>query len=300
MKVYPEITPVTKSDLFVLQYHENADFDYPIHSHEEYELSLIINSGGDRFIGDSIDAFGEVDLVLLGPGIQHCWEPAADKLENVTVTTLQFGQEIFQNKLFDKKEFSQFVALRTHADRGIAFHGESVAPIVKALNQLKGLSGFPAVIGFMKLLDRMANAMDFDLLLSEGYSNSLDESKSRRINIAYEYVMKNFDKKILIGDVAASCNMSESAFSHFFKKCTNKSFTQFLTDVRLGQSYRLLLETKKNVAEICYECGFNNLSNFNRIFKKEKGMTPLAFRKYYEEKTFFEMKEDFWEQSSAS
>ncbi|BDD02169.1 AraC family transcriptional regulator [Persicobacter psychrovividus] len=281
MNIFPEITPISDQELFVLLHHEQATFDYPVHSHKEYELSIICNSEGTRYVGDAIQSYSTFDVVLLGPNILHRWVPTDEKAPNVTVTTLQFQEDLFDSHIFNPHAFTQFLELKQNAKKGIHYQGESARKIKQLVQEIQQEVDFFRVIKFIELCNILAISVEYDLLLSEGYKANVDFMKSRRITASYEYIMQHSHRPISIHEVASQCNMSESAFSHFFKKCTNKSFTQFLLDIRLGRVYQYLIETNRSVSEICYDCGFNNLSNFNRAFKKAKGMTPLAFRKKY-------------------
>jgi AraC-like DNA-binding protein len=155
--------------------------------------------------------------------------------------------------------------------------------------ELTNDKGFSGIMGFLNLLNLLSNSNETTYLASEGFSPQAIPSKGNRIQIANGFILKNFHKKeIKIGDVAASVNMSISAFSHFFKKYTNKSFMKFLIDVRLGHSCKLLLDTDQNIKQICYSSGFNNSANFNRLFKKYRSCTPFEFRRRSIEKEPFD------------
>lgn len=154
---------------------------------------------------------------------------------------------------------------------------------------LSGGSGFSRVIDFLSLLDELSESEEMDFLASEGFNTQSLKSDSKRIQVAYRYILKNFtNHAIKIGDIAKLINMSDSAFSHFFRKYTNKSFTQFLIDMRIGYACKLLLDTDEPVSQICFDAGFNNITNFNRLFKKYRECTPLEYRRRYKEKNTFD------------
>ncbi len=286
MKVYREITPLTEHDTFISKDCQNAHFDYPLHNHKEFELTLIMKCSGTRIVGDSITKYQDCDLVLVGPEVYHRWDdsdlPEEDKKITPHVIVTQFEENLFDPSLLAKKEFYPIKTLLEDAVRGLVFHGETFNRVKKKLLGLKDLSGFEAVIEFFQVLNLLAVSSEKQYLASEGYSSRPQHSKSKRINDVYNYILANFTKKINLAEAASIANMSESAFSHFFKKSTHKSFTQFVIDLRIGHACKLLLETQDTISQICYQCGFNNVSNFNRLFKKYKDFTPYDYRKQFE------------------
>ncbi len=143
-------------------------------------------------------------------------------------------------------------------------------------------SGFDSLLELLSILYDLSISRNQKLLSSSSYVNKYESSKSRRIKKVTDYIYDNYADQIKLKEVADLVNMSETAFSHFFKKRTHRSFSELLHDVRVGNATRLLIESEKSMAEIGYECGFNNLSNFNRIFKKKKGCTPSEFKKSQE------------------
>lgn len=294
MKVYREITPLTENDTFIAKDTENAHFDYPLHNHSEFELTLILKSSGTRIVGDSITKYEDSDLVLIGPEVYHRWDDSdlpEEERNQAHVIVVQFEPHLFDNSLLGKKEFYSIKTLLNDAVRGLVFHGQTFDIIKKKLLNFKNLSGFEAVIEFMQVLHILAISNEKAYLASEGFSSKPQHSKSKRINDVYEYILSNFTKKINLAEAAAIANMSESAFSHFFKKSTHKSFTQFVIDLRIGHACKLLLETQDTISQICYQCGFNNVSNFNRLFKKYKDFTPYDYRKQFEKNKPFATRE---------
>ncbi|MEL6866700.1 MAG: AraC family transcriptional regulator [Bacteroidota bacterium] len=288
MKIYREVTPVGRDDVFIIKDCQNAHFDYPIHSHPEYELTFIENSAGNRIVGDSVETYTESDLVLIGPEVYHKWDDALlaqEQKGSAHVVVIQFDQMVFSNSLLSKEAFMPIRNLLDDAARGIQFYGPIVESAKKQIEQLNQLKGFEAVLVFFKLLNFLAGSKNRRYLASESFAFEPSVYKSERISKVCEYLQQNFTKRIQLSEVAAITNMSESAFSHFFKKRTNKSFTQFVIDMRIGHACKLLLETHDPVSQICYSCGFNNISNFNRLFKKYKKMTPYNYRHQYEKPT---------------
>jgi AraC-like DNA-binding protein len=292
MDIYREITPLKEPDVFVVLDSLSNGFDYPIHNHPEFELNLVAGISGTRIVGDSTERYQDYDLVLLGPYLYHKWdgdEALQRSGETYRVITIQFGMDLFNAHLFQKERFYKIKKLLQDSARGIKFHGKTFE---EAMNMMIGLTedkGFASIIGFMQLLDLLSQSSEATCLASEGFTPQALKSDSRRIQSVYGYILKNFaDHHIKIGDVAALVNMSASAFSHFFQKYTFKSFTQFLLDVRIGHACKLLLGTDETINQICYRSGFNNVANFNRLFKKYRSCTPVEYRRRYKEKNDFD------------
>lgn len=292
MQIYREITPLKESDVFIILDSVNNGFDYPIHHHPEFELNLVMNMSGTRIVGDSTERYYEYDLVLLGPYLYHKWDGDEDRQasgEEYRVITIQFAPDLFNAQLLQKQHFYKIRKLLECASRGIKFHGKTLEKAMHKMIELSSGSGFSRVIDFLGLLDELSESEEITFLASEGFNTQSLKSDSKRIQVAYRYILRNFtNHAIKIGDIAKLLNMSDSAFSHFFRKYTNKSFTQFLIDMRIGYACKLLLDTDDPVSQICFDAGFNNITNFNRLFKKYRACTPLEYRRRYKEKNAFD------------
>ena len=292
MNIYREITPLKSADVFVILDSVNNGFDYPIHNHPEFELNLVLGISGTRIVGDSTERYYDADLVLLGPYLLHKWDGDEEAQQNgqpYRVITIQFGADLFDSNLLQKEHFHKIRKLLQDAARGIRFYGHTFEEARQQMIELTQVDDFKGIIAFFQLLDLLSKSSEKVYLASEGFNPQTVKSDSRRIQLAYRFILKNFmDQSIKIGDVAAQVNMSDSAFSPFFRKYTNKSFTQFLIDIRIGYACKLLLDTDETVSQICFQAGFNNVANFNRLFKKYRQCTPVAYRKRYAEKNAFD------------
>ena len=292
MNIYREITPLKNLDVFVVLDSVCNGFDYPIHNHPEYELNLIAGMSGTRIVGDSIERYTDFDLVLLGPYLYHKWDGDAQMQQNgqpYRVITIQFAMELFNGQLFQKERFIKIRQLLRDAGRGIKFHGKTFEAAMNIMIGLTEDKGFTNIIEFLQLLDLLSQTSDTTFLASEGFSPKALRSDSNRIQVAYGYILKHFTNADLkIGDVASMVNMSDSAFSHFFQKFAFRSFTDFLIDIRVGHTCKLLLDTDDTVNQIASKSGFNNLANFNRLFKKYRACTPVEYRRRYLEKDGFD------------
>lgn len=280
--IQKEITPIAIDDLFIVLNHPNAKFDYPIHFHSDYEINLVMNTYGTRIVGDSVDSFDSTDLVMLGPNLPHAWK--GEIVEGNHVITIQFSDKLLNFPILEKRLFSSIKQLLLNSQRGISFYKETQEKMKEKIIQLTCMQGFYTVLEFFSILYELSVSPQ-KTLVSNLYDtkDTIRTSKSRRIAKVCEYLEQNFVDPIRLGDAAHLVNMSESAFSHFFKKKTNYTFIDYITNLRIAKACQLLSDTTYTVAEICFTCGFNNLSNFIRIFKKKKGSTPNEYRIYLQQ-----------------
>ena len=272
-----EITPLASDDLFIVLNHPSAKFDYPVHHHSDFEINLVIDSYGKRVVGDSMEDFSMLDLVMIGPNIPHAWFGEVE--ENNQVVTIQFSDKLLNFPILEKRLFNNIKNLLVESQRGLTFSEKTQLIIKEKILKLTKMQGFQTVLEFLSILNELA-VSDRRILVSNQFDSQLvvRTSKSRRIATVCNYIERNYAKPINLPEVASLVNMSESAFSHFFKKRTNTSYKDYLTNVRISHACQLLTKTTHSVAEICFACGFNNLSNFIRIFKKKKGQTPSDYR----------------------
>lgn len=291
MRLFREITPIESNDVFVVLDSLNKGFDYPIHYHSEYELTLVFNSSGNRIVGDSTEKYCNRDLVLIGPYLFHKWDDEDRDPEDhrdCRVITVQFDMHLFDNQILAKRPFYNVHQLLERSRQGLQFSGETIEQAFSLMEMLTTSTGMTSVAIFFQLLDMLASSSQFRPLASKGYDWEAVQTTSTRLHAAYQFIIKNFtDPKLKLGQVAKHINLSDSAFSHFFRKSSKKSFTQFLIDMRLSYACRLLQETDDLVSDICIAAGFNNAANFNRHFKKAHGCTPFRYRQLYLERTHF-------------
>lgn len=274
-----EITPINDEDLFIVLNHPHARFDYAAHFHSDYEINLVLNSRGKRIVGDCVAEYRDLDLVMVGPNIPHRWVSEDDN-GNAHVVTIQFHKETLEYPIINKKIFHPVKELFTNSFYGIEFSDETKVAMKDTLLNLSHKQGAESALEFFRILYLLSVSSNQKFLL-EGSSKmdfAIRESKSRRINKVITYIQEHFQEDITLSAVAESVGMSESAFSHFFRKRTNRSFIDYLNDIRIGHAAKVLYETTHTIAEVCYSSGFNNISNFNRIFKRKKGQTPSEYR----------------------
>ena len=272
--IQQEITPVESDDLFVVLDHKDAKFDYPIHCHAEYEINLVLLSDGKHIIGTREEPFSEVDLVIIAPFVPHVWKA---REEGNRVITVQFSGKMLDFPMLRLRQFRSIETFLKRAVPAAKFHLSEDDPLVSEVLALARARDFDATVAFLRLLNSMAER-DFTIL--GDVDSGMRQSRSRRVAKVMEYSQEHLGETIRLSDVSSLVDMSDSAFSHFFKKHTNLSYITYLNGLRISRACRELESTGMSVSEICWDCGFNNKSNFNRLFLQAKGMTPSAYRKY--------------------
>lgn len=278
-----EIIPLTQNDCFTVFSRLKSGFDFPLHYHEELEINLIINAkGAQRVVGDHIGEIDDIELVLTGSNLQHAWFTHKCTSSEIREVTIQFHKDLFDEKLLKRNQVAFIRKMFEHSARGILFSRETARLLTVRLMNLNQKHGFDSVLELFSILHDLSISRNMQLLSDTTFNNNKPASyNSRRVEKTMEYMNQNFDKPIALSDVAKIANMTETAFSRFFKARTGINFIDSLNDIRLGHASRMLIETTESVSEVAYHCGFNNMANFNRIFKKKKGCTPKEFRDSY-------------------
>lgn len=277
-----EITPLTPSDCFTIFSRVKHKFDFPLHYHEEYELNLIINGkGAKRVIGGHIEVIDEVELVLIGPNLYHAWFNHQCQSEEITEVTIQFHKDLFDEKFLKRNQLSFVKSMLERSQRGILFSRETILALKDRLLSLDKKTGFDSVLELLSILHDLSISRNMRTLSDLAFTNEKFYYNSRRIEKVFEYMNANYNKSVSLAEVARIANMPEASFSRFIKKRTGKTFIDSLNEIRLGHASRMLIDTTNTIAEIAYKCGFNNISNFNRIFKRKKFCIPKEFRETY-------------------
>jgi AraC-like DNA-binding protein len=278
-----EITPLTQNDCFAILSRTKSSLDSPLHYHEEFELNFIQNAkGAKRMIGDHMGQIDDWELVLIGPNLRHGWFTDKCKSKEIKEVTIQFHRDLFDDKFLQRNQMSYIRNMLEQSLRGILFSKECIRSIAPRLEQLPQKHGFESVLELLSILHTLSMSLDVRTLSGIAFrSNEKLSYNSRRISQVMAYLNNNFEKEISLAEVAKLATMSEVAFSRFFKARTGKTFVDTLNEIRLGNATRMLIDTTQSVGEVAYRCGFNNLSNFNRIFKKKKDCTPKEFRSAY-------------------
>lgn len=286
MKPAVQKSPIPNTRAFVVKALKQAVFDPNWHFHSEYQIFLVLKGRGTRFIGDHIKPFKEGDVTFTGPNLPHLWrsdkENAVsghnDLYEGIVV---YFQEDFIGRNLLEKEEAIKLKHLLGKSLRGIDVVGETAKIVRKMMLNLQNHEGFDGVLELLRILNVLSQSDEIAILSSSGYTNSLREGDTERMNIVYAHVMKHFKRKIPLKELAGLTNMTETSFSRYFKAHANRTFSEFISEIRIGHACKLLIEKKMNASQACYESGFQTLSNFNKQFKAITKRTPMAYKKEY-------------------
>ena len=252
------------------------------HYHHELELLYVVKSNGTRFVGDIIQPFFAGDMVLVGSNVPHFWQNDEKYFQgrkdiSAEAILVQFLDD-FVGDAFQLPEMSHIKQLFSLAMHGLQFTGRTKEQAAAILWSMTEDNGKNKVIELMQLLDLLARSDEYRKLSQLSYQPQLTVRSSERIQLVCQYLLQNYKQPIALNEVAKVANMTEKAFCRFFKNSTLKTLVQFVTELRISHACKLLLEGNLSITEICFESGFNNLSNFNRIFKRNTGQTPKEYR----------------------
>lgn len=277
-KIHREITPLCGQDSFLLFDRVKDVFDFPIHFHPEMELNFIAKGKGlCRVMGDSMEEIGDLELVLVGSGLYHGWEQHNCVSTGVHEITIQFHNDLFGESLLQRSIMKPVREMFARSARGILFSQETIKSLEPRILKVSKLEGFEYFMELLSLFYDLANSKNQRLLSTTAQKIGKLE-KSDRSQLLYDYVQENYHSKIMLEDISDLLNMSTVSFNRFIKKRTGKTFVEYLNDVRIGYASRWLIEKDLSISEIAFICGFNNIANFNRIFKKIRRRTPTQYR----------------------
>jgi AraC-like DNA-binding protein len=274
---------MSKDALYIAD-RRKKEFTYPIHNHEVFELNFVEHAAGVlRTVGDSSEVIGDYDLVLItSPELEHVWEQHTCRNDNIREVTIQFFLDLSDDGYLAKTPFLSLRKMLLQARRGISFPMDDIMRVYTLIDTLSSVKdGFYAVMQFLTILYELSKSKHIHVLATNSYAKVESESDSRRVLKVKNYIAKNYMDEIRLSTLADIAGMSPSAFSRFFKLHTGRNLSDYIIDMRLDYASRRLVDTSDGVAEICFACGFNNLSNFNRLFKKHKGCSPSKFRENY-------------------
>lgn len=288
MKPVLEHLPKDAEESFVVKSFDYRYYPTPWHFHPEYEIVLVTESTGKRFIGDHISNFEPGDLSLIGPNLPHLYrndaayyQPASKKRAKSIV--VHFLEGSFGSNFIDLPEVKKIKLLLAKSLRGLNITGNTNKLVSGQLADLSILHGFPRYLKLLEILQALSESKDYNFI-SGGGIKGVNEKESERMDAVLKYVMQNFSDDITLADAARVAHMAENSFSRFFKQRTRKTFTAYLNELRLNHAAKLLVETNDTIVDICFQCGFNNHSNFHRYFKQLHNTSPLAYRKMYWDK----------------
>ena len=271
---------------FLVKKLQEPFFDPNWHFHPHYQLFTVIKGTGTRFIGDDIRHFEEGDTVFLGPNMPHLWRSDRNYFEKESQLQTEgivvyFKEDFLGNDFFEKPEMFDIKSFLKNSERGLDLTGTLGEEMVRDLNELLGLTGFEGISKLLNILHKLSVTNDYQYISSSNYTNTHKISETERMRIVHEYVLKHFKENINLSTVASLSNMTEAAFCRYFKSRTNKTFSDFVKEIRIGNACKMLQDENKSISQTCYESGYNTVSNFNNQFKSLKGVSPLQYQKLY-------------------
>jgi AraC-like DNA-binding protein/quercetin dioxygenase-like cupin family protein len=274
------IQPDAGSSFRVLHHNVSADtFKWHYHYHPEYEIVCVFKGSGRRHVGNHLSNYTDGDLVLIGSNLPHggFGYGSVDIHEEIVV---QFTEDFLGENFLNKPEMNNIKLLFERAKQGLSFHGETKKLLSEKFKKLLYLPHFERLIELLSLLQNLANSTEYIYLNSANIRYNFSQKDQDRLGRVYKFVEENFSQDIDIQVVARICNLTVPAFCNYFKKNLNQTFTDFTNEYRINQACKMLLEGLE-IVDICYRCGFNNVSYFGRVFKQMKGTNPSQFRRFF-------------------
>jgi AraC-like DNA-binding protein len=286
MKVAIHKSSIPETQMFVVKELEDKHFDPTWHAHSEYQLFVVLEGTGTRFIGDSIKSFAAGELVFTGADLPHLWRSddlyfKKDNKQFVKGIVIYLQENFLGDQLMDKEETLQLKKLFERSARGLEFYGAHKQRVIDMMQELLGMSGLESLIQLLKILLMVSQTKEFNYISQTKYAGPFNENETDRMNKVYEYALKNFRKKISLSELSAMLFMTPSSFSRYFSIRNNKTFSKFITEIRVKHACKLLMETDLPISTISYDCGFNALSNFNKHFREVMLMKPSEYKNEY-------------------
>lgn len=270
---------VPEKSSFSLNRYSYADhFPGIWHFHDEYELTLIEKSYGSRMVGDHIERFKAGDLVLIGKGLPHTWRNDEGVNSVSEALVIHFLEDFLGKPFFELPEMYKIKRLLERSGRGLKIEKKAAKKVADGMRALEKMAGADRILQLLHILRLLSGLDALEELCSEGFTNSIHYADSDRLKRVYQYIMNNFQEDVSLSRAAMVANMSPTAFSRYFKSRTRKSYTQFVIELKIGYACKLLINEKVSVADVCYQSGFQNLSNFNQQFKSITSLTPKKYQ----------------------
>ncbi|BFP39671.1 AraC family transcriptional regulator [Flavobacteriaceae bacterium GF1] len=260
------------------KYDESSSKNHTIwHYHPEIELVYVNSGAGKRQIGSHVSYFRDGDLILIGSNLPHCGFMEKNT-GNKSQTVIHMKKNFLGNDFFGIPEMAKIQKLLDIAKSGIAFTGKTKTKIGEKMEVMEYQSDFQRLLSILNILNELGASDDYTVLNAEGFTMQSEVKDNDRINIVFNHVKNNFKDDISLDEMADMVSMTVPSFCRYFKKITNKTFTQFVNEYRLVHASKLLAEQPMSITEVCYESGFNNFSHFNKSFKAFTGQNPSEYR----------------------
>ncbi|HRO47067.1 AraC family transcriptional regulator [Agriterribacter sp.] len=286
----PHYKPIpSESKLFKVEFQKNTkEFYYPWHYHSELELAFILSGKGVRYVGNSIENFYEEELVLLGSNLPHTWNTTADQEQPVTAIVIYLKEEFFDKSWMQSIEFESIRNLAVSMNKGIKVDNGVVMALKQKFFNLLNASPFDKLMILLQILQDLAHNSAFRFLCEQEFTGDLNDTDKTRINAVYNYIQTHYQEQVSLADIASKLNMSEEYFSRYFSKTMKKPFFEFLNEYKINRACKLLIETDKQISEICYASGFESIPFFYRQFKKFKDCQPKTYRMNYQKVSLYQ------------
>ena len=277
-KIHREIVPLSPEDSFLVEDRTKEFFDYPMHFHPEMELNFLLNGKNvRRMVGDSIENIDDIELVLLGSNLHHVWEKHECTNKKVREVTIQFHDDLFDDVFLNRSVMRPIKEMFERSSHGILFSRETSLALKDRILNVSKMGGMDNFMELFSILFDLAISRK-QRLLSTLSVQPMNFEHNHKIKVLYDFVQKNYSKKITLTEAAELVNMSNVSFNRFIKRRTGKTFVDYLNEVRIGYASKFLVEKEMGISEIAFICGFNSIANFNRVFKKNKKRTPTEYR----------------------
>lgn len=278
MKIFPFKIPKSGEEPLIYQEDREIVFYDKLHQHEDIQISFIEKGEGAVFAGDTISHYKEGDILVIGSNLPHVFRSDVHENESSIMRTLFFTMNSFGTDFFSLSTFKSIQPFIESSKNGFIIHN-APKKISKSFKKLNTADSFERFLLFLAILKELS-FHEKEPLSNYLYEKKITDNESKRMQTVFEYVMTNFHKSVTLDEIASIANMTKNAFCRYFKVRTNKSFFQFLIEVRIERASKLLAnDNELSVIVIAELCGFNNISNFNRKFKEIKHTSPLQYRK---------------------
>jgi AraC-like DNA-binding protein len=247
---------------------------------------VVLKGTGTRFIGDSIKSFKAGELILTGPHLPHLWRSDEAYFQNKSKLytegiVIYFPENLFSDAWLEKEEISSIKRLLQKSARGLEFYGATKTEVIALMSDMPSVTGFESVLQFFRILLLLSTCKEYHFISHATYADPSKQVETDRMNKVYAYVLKNYKEKVSLDDAANIVCMTPTSFSRYFTKKNNKTFSRFVSEIRVKHACKLLTETDKTVAQVSLACGFNTLSNFNKQFKEIMLKRPFEYKKEF-------------------
>ena len=280
----PHYKPIpSESKLFKVEFQKTSkEFYYPWHYHAELELTFILSGQGVRYVGNSIENFYDQELVLLGSNLPHTWNTTTDQEQPVTAIVIYLKEEFFDKSWMQSIEFEGIRNLAALMNKGIKVDNKVASELKQKFYDLLNASPFEKLMILLQVLEYLSHNQEYRFLCEQEFTCDFDDTDKTRINTVYNYIQTHYQEQVSLADIASRLNMSEEYFSRYFSKTMKKPFFEFLNEYKISRACKLLIETDKQISEICYASGFESIPFFYRQFKKFKDCQPKTYRTNYQ------------------